>query len=381
MKVVIASDSYKNCMSSLQAANAIECGIHRYNTNIEVLKYAIADGGEGTLDAIAYNLDTQRILLQAKNAAGKSVETYYEYYPKEHTAFIEVAQIIGVKKQSEGVRAPMYYSSYGVGQVMLHAKRKGAKKIIIGLGGSATNDGGFGLLSACGVKFYDENNSKLVPKAKDLCKIVKIDKDNFESFKGIDIVVACDVKNKLLGEQGATYTFGRQKGLFPNQLKIVERGMVHYSTVVKNLFHIDLTTYEGGGAAGGIGACLQGFFQAKMVSGLELVLSYTDFEKQIKDADLVITGEGQSDHQTLFGKVPVGIIDCTNMYKIPTLIISGALGYEYMDLYEKGFIGIYSIADRVMTFEQALSTAPQKLEQCAYSVISTISYFYQKNQM
>lgn len=375
MKIVVASDSYKNCMTSLDAANAIEAGIKKVDETINVIKYAVADGGEGTLDAISYNQKTERVVFNARSASGKYVETYYEFAREQAIAYIEVAQIIGVKKQSEGVRAPMYYSSYGVGQAMLHAKRRGAKKIVVCLGGSATNDGGIGILAACGARLYGNQGEVLHARAKELINIQQIDFSKMEKFQGIDIVVACDVKNYLLGEKGATFTFGKQKGLYANQQKTLEKGMIHYVELVRRLRKIDLNAYEGGGAAGGIGACLQGFFHAKMISGLDLVLGCTDFETQIKDADLIITGEGQSDHQTKYGKVPAGIIEVANRYSIKTMIISGALGYEYSELYELGFIGIYSISDRVMTFEQALRSAPLKLEQTTYAIIKTIKAF------
>lgn len=369
MKVLIASDSYKNCMTSIVAANAIESGLHRFDASIEVHKYAVGDGGEGTLDAFVHNTTGEMIVFHGKSAPGKLQEMHYWYMADSQTAIIEVAQIIGLKKLSEGTRAPMYYSSFGVGQALLHAKKQGAKKIIVGLGGSSTNDGGMGILQACGAKFYDDYGSSLPAKAKALNQIRRIDLSEMVSFEGIEIIAACDVKNHLLGEQGATYTFGKQKGLFPNQMKAVEKGMVNYATLMQASTGIDLNSFEGGGAAGGIGACLMGVFQAKMISGIELVMQYTDFEAQLRDADLIITGEGQSDHQTMYGKVPVGILRIAQRYDVPTIIISGALGYEYMQLFSLGFAGIFSISDRVMTFEQALKVAPVKLENTSYSVI------------
>ncbi|MGL5979129.1 MAG: glycerate kinase family protein [Erysipelotrichaceae bacterium] len=368
MKILIASDSFKNCLSSWEAASAMERGILRADPKIEIIKYAVGDGGEGTLDAFKFNAKTRTHRFHGRSASGKTMEMSFEYIDEQATAFIEVAQIIGLKKQSEGNRAPMYYSSYGVGQAMLQAKTLGAKKIIIGLGGSSTNDGGLGILAALGALFYDQKGQPIQIKAKELIHIAKMDFSNMVDFSGTELIAACDVKNVLLGEKGATHTFGKQKGLFPNQMKALEKGMQHFAQLVATQEQIDLNSYIGGGAAGGIGACLQGFFGAKMQSGLALVLSYTDFESQCQSADLVITGEGQSDHQTMYGKVPAGIIQIAKQYEVPTIIVSGALGYEYMKLYELGFAGIFSISDRVMSFEQALKTAPQKIENLCYSL-------------
>ncbi|MEG0094111.1 MAG: glycerate kinase, partial [Erysipelotrichaceae bacterium] len=176
-------------------------------------------------------------------------------------------------------------------------------------------------------------------------------------------------------ENGATYMFGKQKGLFPNQIKKIERGMSNYRYQLMRYSNVDIDSFEGGGAAGGIGAVLIGLLNAKMKPGIELLLSYSDMEEKMKDCDLVITGEGQSDRQTKFGKVPAGVIEVANRLHKPTICISGALGLEYMDLYDLGFVGIYSIADRAMTFDQALSQASDKLEAATFGIINTIEYF------
>lgn len=372
MKILIASDSYKNCLDSLNVATQLEKGLTSVSDEISVEKFYIADGGEGFLEAINYYLKARYVNIFARNAKGENVEVKYLFVDKTQTAFIEVAKIIGVKKQSEGVRTPMYYSSYGVGQVMLHAKKIGAKKIVVGLGGSGTNDGGIGILAACGAKFYDKNHKILASKANQLTHIKDVDLTNFNNFEDVEILIASDVKNYLLGAQGATHTFGVQKGLYPNQLKQLEKGMSNYCQIVLAQHNIDLNNYESGGAAGGIGACLQGFFKAERQNGLDLVLSYSNFEEALKTADFVITGEGQSDHQSLYGKVPAGIIHYAKQYNVKTLIVSGALGFDYLRLYELGFIGIYSICDRVMSFEQALKLAPNKLQNMGVTLAHTL---------
>ena len=188
----------------------------------------------------------------------------------------------------------------------------------------------------------------------------------------VELIAACDVANHLLGEQGATHVFGKQKGLYPNQIKKIERGMENYRFQLQRYLKVDINTFEGGGAAGGIGAILIGMLHAKMVPGIKLLLSYSNLEEKVAHCDLVITGEGQTDKQTKFGKVPVGILTVANRYHKPTICISGALGLGYQDLYELGFIGLFSISDRAMTFQQALDNAPAKLEAATFAIINTI---------
>ena len=375
MKVVIACDSYKGCMTSSKVAQHIEKGIHKVNPRIETISYVIGDGGEGTVDAFHETCGGVKQKVKASDAYGKPIETEYTLIDGGQTAVIEVANIIGLSMHPREKRAPFYGSSYGVGSVLLDAVNKGCKKIIIGLGGSATNDGGMGFLQSLGARFYDSNHKYLSPQAMNLEKVRYIDFNRFNDLKDIELIAACDVKNHLLGEEGATFVFGKQKGLFPNQMKRLDQGMENFRNQIQRYTQVDINSFEGGGAAGGIGAVLIGILHAKMIPGIELLLSYSDFHEQVKTCDLVITGEGQSDRQTAFGKVPVGILKVVNTYDKPVICISGALGMDYMELYDLGFIGIYSIADRAMTFQSALDSAPEKLEACTYTIMKTIQYY------
>lgn len=379
MKVVIACDSYKGCMTSKEVAKYIESGIHRLDANIETISYVIGDGGEGSVEAFEETCQGVRQYVKATDAYGKPIQTYYTCIQDGKTAVIEVANIIGLNMHEKERRAPLYGSSFGVGTVMLDAIEKGCTRLIIGLGGSATNDGGMGLLQSLGVRFYDAAHQYLSPQAMNLEKIRYIDFNRLHKFDGIELIAACDVKNYLLGEQGATYVFGKQKGLYPNQMKKLDQGMENYRNQIQRYTKVDMNTFVGGGAAGGIGAVLIGVLQAKMIPGIDLLISYSDIEKQIQTCDLVITGEGQSDKQTMYGKVPAGIVKLANKYGKPAICLSGALGIGYTDLYDLGFIGIFSISDRAMTFQQALEHAPEKLEEAAYGIMKTITYFHSKN--
>lgn len=372
MKVVVACDSFKGCLKSEEVAYHVEQGIHRFDDTIDVISYAIGDGGEGSAEAFAKSCQGIMVKTGATDAYGKKIITEYALIENGQTAVIEVASIIGLSMTPKERRTPFFGSSFGVGTVMLDAVNLGCKKIILALGGSATNDGGMGLLQALGCRFYDNRHKYLSPQAVNLDKIKYIDFNRLNRLDGIEIIAACDVKNHLLGENGATYVFGKQKGFYPNQIKQVDEAMHNYRDQIQRYLDIDINAYEGGGAAGGIGSVVIGILHAKMVSGIQLLFQYCDIEQAIQACDLVITGEGQSDRQTMYGKVPVGVLEIANRYRKPTLCISGALGLGYQELYDLGFIGIFSIADRAMSFQQALDQAGEKMEAAVYTIMKTI---------
>lgn len=371
MKIVVASDSYKGCMSSKQANEAIKKGILNVDANIEVQSFLCGDGGEGTMEAFVDACNGIIENVKVHDAYHQLISSCYGIIENGNTAIIEVSKVIGLHMVKKENRACMYASSYGVGELLAHALNKGCKKIILALGGSSTNDGGMGLLNALGVQFLDAQKMPLKPMPNNLDKIDVIDTSMMLDFSKVECIAACDVKNYLLGEKGATYVFGKQKGLYPNQQKRVEAGMVHYAHKMKEIGY-DLNAFAGGGAAGGIGAVCMSLLHAKMVPGVELLFSYNKIEDAIADCDLVITGEGQSDLQTMYGKLPVGVLNVAKKYNVPCICISGALGVEYKQLYSLGFAGIFSTADRAMPFKMALALGEEKLEACAYSVIRTI---------
>lgn len=374
MKILIACDSFKGCMSSKQANLHVEKGIKKLNNKHECFKFPIGDGGEGTMDAFHTLCKGRKVKLTVKDAYFRDIDVEYTIIDNGKTAVFDVASIIGLNLYERKDRKPIMATSYGVGQMILDAKNRNMQKIIIGLGGSSTNDGGMGMLNALGVRFYDKNHEYLKTSALSLEKIAHIDFNPMVDLKDIEIIAACDVPNKLLGQEGATYTFGKQKGLNKEQQDRVEKGMKNYVSKMKYKGFI-LDECNGGGAAGGLGAALQIVLNATMKSGLEILFEYNDIDKFIAKCDLVITGEGQSDYQTSFGKAPIGILNKAKAHKKPCICISGALGKDYDKLYKRGFVGIFSIADRAMSFTQALNTAPEKLEQASYNIIKTIDYF------
>lgn len=377
MNVVVACDSFKGCMKSDEVNRHVCNGIARWDDSIAVKSYVIGDGGEGTAAAFVDAAKGELVEVTASDAYGKKITTHYGVIDDGNTAIIEVANIIGLQMHPRERRAPYFGSSFGVGTVILHAIQRGCKKIIVGLGGSATNDGGMGMLQALGCRFYDAKHQYLSPQAVNLEKVRFIDFNRLQEVvkPDIELIAACDVKNHLLGPEGATFVFGKQKGFYPNQLRQIDAGMENFRDQIQRYLDIDIDAYEGGGAAGGIAAVLIGILHAKMVPGIDLLFSYCDIDQAIQECDFVITGEGQTDLQTKFGKVPLGILNIAKRYHKPVLCVSGGLGLGYEELYDLGFAGIFSIADRAMSFQQALDQAGEKMESAIYSLMRTIMIF------
>lgn len=368
MKIIVACDSFKGCMSSKEVEESIKKGILKANNKHEVLTFPMADGGEGTAMVFCDIIQGKAIDVLTVDAYGKNAFTTYCISQDGQLAIMDVASCIGLNMTPKEKRNPMIASSKGVGIMMKDALSRGCKKIIIGLGGSATNDGGMGILNEFGVRFYNSKRELLVPSVYALSQIAFIDKRYARLPKDVEIVCACDVKNYLLGKNGATYIFGKQKGIYLNQMAEVEKGMAHYCAKLKQTFHVNVNEFEGSGAAGGIGCVLLGVMKAKRTSGIDLVIEYSGLKNHLQDADLVITGEGQTDAQTLYGKLPLGIAHLARSYNVPCVCLSGALGLGYQSLYEQGMIGIFSSADRAMSFQMALQTGSEKLEALAFSL-------------
>lgn len=356
-------------MTSPEVCENIKRGIERANPDHTCVLYPMADGGEGTATVFGHVLGGKMVTMKSIDAYGKPITV--EYARKGNTAIMDVATCIGLNMVPREKRNPMIANSCGVGRMMKHAIKHGCTRLIIGLGGSSTNDGGMGILQEFGARFYNAAHKRLEPSVYNLHRIAYIDKKHFVK-PSIECIVACDVQNHLLGKEGATYIFGQQKGIFANQLEEVDGWMRKYRDKIRQVFHVDMDAYPGSGAAGGIGGVLLGVFHAQAREGIKLLVEQSQLRKDLEDADLVITGEGQSDAQTMYGKVPYGISVLAQEYDLPVICLSGALGRGYEELYQTGMIGIFSSADRAMTFAQALEQGPQKLEALAFNVTKLI---------
>lgn len=368
MNILVACDSFKGCMSSKEASRSIKEGLKEANPHWNIMTYPMADGGEGFARVLCGYIHGEMVEVQTYDLLGRKIIAHYAWNEKRKLAILDVASCVGLNLYEREERNPLAASSYGVGLMMKDALRRKCRKMIIGLGGSGSNDGGMGILKAFGAKFYDHERQRLSPNAYNLERIAFIDKRGFSFDPHVELVVACDVKNHLLGKQGATYTFGKQKGIFPSQMKRIDLAMTQYNQKIDQTFHVNMDALEGSGAAGGIGGVLLGVFKARMKPGIEVCMEYAKFEEAVKKADLIFTGEGQTDAQTLYGKVPYGIAQIASRHKVPVICLSGALGVGYEPLYNEGVIGIFSTADRAMDFKTALSCGSEKLESLAFSI-------------
>lgn len=372
MNILVACDSYKGCMSSLQANTQIRKGIERADPDVRVETFEIADGGEGMAQAFA--AATGGILKKARCADlyGRRMEAQYGYDPKTKTACIEAASCLGLTLYPRERRRPLDTSSYGLGVLMREVLKEDVRHLIIGLGGTGSNDGGMGMLEAFGAVFYNKSRRKIHASSGNLDRIAFIDKSHFHFPADVSLVAACDVSNPYLGEEGATYVFGKQKGLSRADQIRTERGMAHAADKLEQTFHADIRNLPGAGAAGGLGGPLIGILKALMKPGLQILAEAGHLDDLLERADLVITGEGQTDAQTLFGKAVYSVAQMAAKKDVPVVVLSGALGLGYEALYEHGVSGIFSTADRAMSFPAAIAHGPEKLEQAAFGLMKFI---------
>jgi len=373
MKILIAPDSFKENLSAKEVAQAIERGIKKVDENIQTSIVPMADGGEGTVESLVEATDGQIINVKVKDPLMRDIDSYYGVLGDRKTAVIEMAAASGLALLEKDERNPMDTTSFGTGQLIKYAIEEGYKNIIIGIGGSATNDGGAGMLMALGAKLLDANGEDIGLGAKGLGKLKSIDLYNFhEDIKDCNFVVACDVDNPLVGKRGASYVFGPQKGADEHMVKILDANLENFGKVVEDTLEISLLQYPGAGAAGGMGAALLAFLDAELERGIDIVIEATQLERKIMDSNLVITGEGKIDGQTQFGKTPYGIATLAKKYNKPVIAIAGGIGEDASVLYEKGINSIFSIVNKPMTLEEAMVHGESLLEDTAERIIRAL---------
>ena len=365
MKIVLAPDSFKGTMSSMEVIEHLAAAAKKHFNQVEIIKVPIADGGEGTVDALVSALNGEYRHVEACGPLGSPVRAKYGIVNGD-TAVIEMAQASGIMLLEPGQLNPLYTTTYGTGQLIKAALDDGIRKIIIGIGGSATNDGGIGAAQALGVRFLDADNNEVGFGGKELSRINHIFISGLdERIQSTQITVICDVSNPLTGETGATRTFGPQKGATPEMLEELEQGMVHYSQVVRDKLGIAVNSIPGSGAAGGMGAALIGFLGAELCSGINVVLDLVGFDGILDGADLVVTGEGRIDGQTVFGKVPVGIAGRCKSKGVRVIAVAGCLGQDSEKVYDFGIDGIMQTVQKDMSLEEALKRAGEDLSAAA----------------
>jgi glycerate kinase len=359
MKLLFASDSFKGSLTSQRISQLLTLAAKEVFGECECIGVPVADGGEGTTDAVVLAANGKKAYATVHGPLMEEAKAYYGIIDRDK-AVLEMAQASGLPMVPEKLRNPLNTTTYGTGELVLAAVNAGHTDISIAIGGSATNDGGMGFASALGVKFLDADGNVLEGKGSELEKVADIDVSGVpESIRKVHFTVMCDVTNPLCGKDGATYTFGKQKGGTPEILDRLEKGMCSYRDVIIKKFGVNPDDTPGTGAAGGLGAALKIFFNAEMKSGIETVLNLIDFDALLPGADLVVTGEGRTDWQSCFGKVMQGVGDRTKKYDVPAVALCGGLGDGYEGIYEHGIDSIITTVDGPMPLAEALDRAEE----------------------
>ena len=364
MKVVIASDSFKECLSALEVAEAIEAGIKTVFPEAECVKVPVADGGEGTLQSLVDATNGRKKYAAVTGPLGKPVNAAFGLLGDGKTAVIEMAEASGLALVSPDQRNPLHTTSYGTGELILQALDLGAEKLIIGIGGSATNDGGAGMLEALGVRFLNKDGQPVARGGDGLQQLAKIDVSGLDQrLLSTECVVACDVSNPLTGINGASHVFGPQKGATAEQVDLLDQALSHYGDCLYQQLGKDVTTIAGAGAAGGMGAALIAFFDAQLRSGIDIVMTAVRLQEQLQNADLVITGEGRIDGQTAFGKTPVGVSRLAKTVNLPVIAFCGCLGEGHEAVYAEGVDAVFPILSTLGDLDDVLASGTDNIRR------------------
>ena len=357
MKVVVAIDSLKGSLSSLEAGSAISEGIHRALKDAEVIVRPLADGGEGTVEALALGMNGRIEKIKVTGPLGDPVEAAYGIIDETHTAIIEMSAAAGITLISEQERNPLDTTTYGVGEMIKDAIRKGCRHFIVGIGGSATNDGGIGMLQALGFGFLDVNGNQVGFGAKGLKDIEKItDEAVLPELKECYFKVACDVSNTLCGDQGCSAIFGPQKGATPSMIMQMDKWLAAYAGLTQKKYPKANMNQAGTGAAGGLGFAFLSYMNASLESGIKIILDETKLESYVREADMVITGEGRLDGQTVMGKAPIGVANIAKKYGKTVIAFSGCVTEDAVVCNEHGIDAFFPILRTVTTLNDAMDS-------------------------
>jgi glycerate kinase len=370
MKIVIAPDSFKGSLSAFEVAQSIQRGIKNVDESIETIIVPMADGGEGTVQSLIDASGGEIVELTVHDPLFRQISSFYGIMGDGKTAVIEMAAASGLPLLTPAERNPLKTTTYGTGELINDALNRGCQKFIIGLGGSATNDGGCGMAQALGAKLLDQNGNETGFGGGELQKINTIDISGIDNrIKRAEFLAACDVDNPLYGEKGASAVYGPQKGATEDEVITLDKGLEHFALLVKQQLNFDIKDVAGAGAAGGLGAGVMVFLNARLQRGIEIVTQINNLSEKMTGAGLVITGEGRIDFQTAFGKTPFGVAQMAKEKNIPVIAMAGSLGEGYQTLFEKGFDGIYSIMNESMSLKYAIENAAKLLENAAENVV------------
>ena len=369
MKIVIAPDSFKDSLSAQAVADAIASGLAEVWPDAELVKCPMADGGEGTIEAVLDACEGQWMSAQVSGPLGDSVSAQWGWLAQSRTAIIEMAMASGLQLLTRAQRDACLTSTEGTGQLISAALDAGAQRVILAIGGSATNDGGSGMLSALGARFLDRNDQPLPRGGRALTDLARIDLSGLDPrLANVRVEIAADVDNPLCGPNGASHIFGPQKGASPDQVLALDAALAHFADHSARTLGRDLRDSPGSGAAGGMGFAAKAYLNASFRAGVEVVADLTGLEQALVGADLVITGEGRFDAQTLRGKTPLGVARVAQRQRVPVIVLAGTLGEGYEQLYQHGISAAFALTSGPMDLEQACREAPRLLQERARDV-------------
>lgn len=368
--IILAPDSFKESMTAKEACIAMEKGIKKANSKITCIHVPMADGGEGTMQSLVDATGGMKYSVNVVGPLGNEVEAEYGILGDGETGILEMASASGIQLVHVDKRNPLVTTTYGTGQLIKACLDRNIKRLLIGIGGSATNDGGAGAVQALGGKLLDREGREIGFGGGELGKLASIDLANFDSrLKNIKIEVACDVTNPLCGLKGASNVFGPQKGAAPQMIEILDKNLRHYADIIKEQFGKEVIDVPGAGAAGGMGAGLMAFLDGTLKNGIEMVVEYSKLEEKIKSADMVWTGEGSIDFQTQYGKTPLGVARVAKKYDKPVIALAGKVGSNIEALYDMGIDSIFCIMRGVATLEEALKDGKENIENTSENII------------
>ena len=355
MKVVVAIDSLKGSLTSMEAGMAIKEGVLLAKPDAKVIVKPLADGGEGTTDALVEGLGGEKIEVTVTGPMGSPVTCYYGYLKDTNTAIIEMASAAGITLVPDAEKNPLLATTYGVGELIQDAMERGCRNFIIGIGGSATNDGGLGMLKALGYEFLDENGADVGEGGQALAKVTSIHTEKKHPLlEACHFQIACDVTNPLCGVNGATYIYGPQKGVTEEMKPALDQAMAHYAQVTASVLGSDFANVAGTGAAGGLGFAFLSYLNASLTPGIDLILNAVELEKELVDADVVVTGEGRLDHQTAMGKAPVGVARLAKKYNAKVVAFAGSVTKDATACNASGIDAFFPIVRGISTLAEAM---------------------------
>ncbi len=373
MKIVIAPDSYKESLSALEVAQAVEAGFRQVFPDAEYVLVPVADGGEGTVDAMVAATGGRKEIVTVTGPLGEPVEAFYGLTGDGETAVIEMAAASGLMLVPAAARNPLRTSSRGTGELIRAALDAGARRFILGIGGSATNDGGAGMVQALGARLLDADGRDVEGSGGGLARLERIDVSALDPrLKECRIEGACDVDNPLTGARGASAVFGPQKGATPEMVQALDANLARLARIVGRDLGVAVDTVPGAGAAGGMGAAMLAFFGATLKPGIEIVTAAVDLDDHVRDADLVITGEGRIDFQTVHGKTPIGVARVAKRHGKPVIGIAGSLGAEVGVVHAHGIDAVFSVLGKPCTLDEALRDAAANVELTARNVAAVL---------